>query len=71
MNEPAIRLVRPMQMEYITVGYVLRNLAYDLYRITEKQFVDMCMEKSNGSMNPQRCRAIYKHLMDEAGIRKC
>lgn len=68
-DHPAVRLVRPMQMEYITVGYVLRNLAYDFYSMTEKQFVLMCMEKSNGSMNPQRCQAIYKQLMDEAGIK--
>lgn len=67
-DAPAIRLVRPMQMEYITVGKVLRYWAQDFYRISEKLFVDHCMKESGGSMNPHRVRAIYKQLMDEAGI---
>ena len=65
---PAIRLVRPMQMEYITVGTVLKWWAQDFYRITEKEFVDHCMKESNGSMNPDRVRAIYRQLREEAGI---
>lgn len=68
IEAPAIRLVRPMQMEYLVVGKVIRWLSYDLYRITEKEFVDHCMRESHGSMNPNRLKAIYKQLMDEAGI---
>lgn len=67
-EHPAIRLVRPMQMEYLTVGKVLRWLAYDFYRITEKEFVDHCMNESHGSMNPDRLKAIYRQLREEAGI---
>ena len=65
---PAIRLVRPMQMEYQTVGYVLRY-EKSVYTMTDKEFVIACMVHSNGSMNPNRCKAIYSQLMDEAGIK--
>lgn len=68
IEAPAIRLVRPMQMEYITVGKVLRWWAQDFYRITEEQFVSHCMKESGGSMNPGRLKAIYSQLRQEAGI---
>lgn len=64
----AIRLVRPMQAEYITVGHVLRWYANDFYDISEEQFVKDCMVKSNGSMNPNRVKAIYHQLREEAGL---
>lgn len=67
-DEIAMRAYRPMQIEYMTVGKILRYLAYDFYKTTQKQFVIMCMEESNGSMNPDRCKAIYTQLMDEAGL---
>lgn len=68
INEPAIRLVRPLQMEYMTVGKVVRWWGKDFYRITEQAFVDHCMKESNGSMNPVRLRTIYNQLMSEAGL---
>lgn len=68
INMPAIRLVRPLQIEYITIGKVVRWWGPDLYRMTEDQFVNHCMKESNGSMNPVRLRTIYNQLMQEAGL---
>lgn len=67
-EEPAIRLFRPMQIEYITVGTILSNWKNYLYTSTEEEFIHKCMLLSNGSMNPDRVKAIYKQLMNEAGI---
>lgn len=69
MNEaPAIRLVRPMQTEYMIVGFVLTNWKNYFYQATEEEFVAKCMTLSNGSMNPNRVKEIYKQLREEAGL---
>ena len=68
INAPAIRLVRPMQTEYMVVGKILDQWKEYLYMTDEQQFLHMCMKHSNGSMNPARIRAIYKQLMEEAGF---
>lgn len=68
MTEPAIRLVRPLQMEYITVGKILLLWGNYFYKSTEHEFVTKCMQLSNGSMNPVRLRTIYNQLMSEAGL---
>lgn len=65
---PAIRLVRPMQIEYIVVGGILTNWGNAVYEVSEDYFLKECMKKSNGSMNPQRVKAIYRQLREEAGI---
>lgn len=67
-KDPAIRLVRPLQMEYLTVGLILQSWQKYLYQSTEEEFVKRCMQLSNGSMNPVRLRTIYNQLMSEAGI---
>lgn len=67
-KDPAIRLVRPLQIEYITVGMILKNWGEYFYQSTEKEFVDKCMKLSNGSMNPIRVKTIYNQLMHEAGL---
>lgn len=67
-EDPAIRLVRPLQIEYKTVGTILNNWGNYLYQSTEEEFLDKCMKLSNGSMNPVRARTIYNQLMSEAGI---
>lgn len=66
-EEPAIRLYRPMQIEYMTVGYILRY-EESVYTMTEDRFVRCCMFYSHGSMNPQRAQAIHRQLMEEAGL---
>lgn len=68
MTEPAIRLVRPMQMEYQTIGTILNNWGSYLYQATEQEFVNKCMMLSGGSINPVRLRTIYNQLMSEAGL---
>jgi len=68
IDEPAIRLVRPLQMEYLTVGLILQSWQKYLYQSTEEEFIKRCMQLSNGSMNPVRLRTIYNQLMSEAGI---
>lgn len=67
-EQPAIRLVRPMQIEYMIVGFVLNQWKEYLYKSTEKEFVAKCMTLSHGSMNPDRIKAIHKQLMEEAGL---
>jgi hypothetical protein len=62
------RTVRPIQLEYLTVGYIVRWYSQDLYTLTEKQFVDECMMRSGGGMNPKRAVDIYNELMYEAGL---
>lgn len=68
INEPAIRLVRPLQIEYMTVGKVIRYWGNDFYKITEQQFVDQCMKESGGGMHPLKLIGIYHQLMSEAGL---
>ena len=57
-----------MQTEYMVVGKILDQWKEYLYMTDEQQFLHMCMKHSNGSMNPARIRAIYKQLMEEAGL---
>jgi hypothetical protein len=67
-DDPAIRLVRPMQMEYKVVGLILHSWENYLYKSTEEEFIARCMQLSYGSMNPDRLRAIHKQLMNDAGL---
>lgn len=60
---------RPLYMEYVTVGKVLRYWAQDFYKITENQFIDHCMKESGGTMSAFNARIIYKQLMEEAGLK--
>jgi hypothetical protein len=57
-----------MQMEYITIGKVLRWWGQDFYKITEDEFVNHCMKESGGGMHPLKLRGIYHQLMQEAGL---
>jgi len=68
MEDPAIRLVRPMQMEYMVVGTILNNWGKYLYRSTEEEFLMKCMTLSHGGMNPDRVKAIHRQLMQDAGL---
>ena len=68
VETPAIRLVRPMQTEYKTVGFILNQMGDYFYQATEEEFVAKCMMLSHGSMNPGRLKAIYSQLRQEAGI---
>lgn len=68
VEQPAIRLVRPMQMEYMTIGMILTTYGNNIYSMSEDQFLHECMTQSNGSMNPHRVKAIYQQLRQEAGI---
>lgn len=68
MEDPAIRLVRPMQTEYMVVGTILNNWGKYLYRSTEEEFLMKCMTLSHGSMNPDRVKAIHRQLMQDAGL---
>jgi len=60
------RAYRPLYTEYITVGYILRN--EPVYDMTEEQFVGCCVFYSGYGMNPTLAKAIYRNLMEEAGI---
>lgn len=66
MTEPLA--YRPLYLEYITVGKVLRYWAQDFYKITENQFVDHCMKESGGAMSAFNARIIYNQLMKEARL---
>lgn len=66
MNEP--RAHRPMQIEYITVGGIFLLWGKEFYNKTQKEFVDECISLSKGTMHPDRCKALYKQFMDEAGL---
>lgn len=68
MSYPPIRLVRPLQIEYIILGGILMNYQNEIYSMTEDQFIGLAMKKSNGSMNPNRIRLVYVQLMEEAGL---
>ena len=67
-DEPAIRLVRPLQIEYIIIGGILMNYQNEIYTMSEDQFIKLAMTKSNGSMNPNRVKLIFALLMQEAGL---
>lgn len=64
----AIRLVRPLQTEYMIVGGFLMNWQNAVYNLTEDQFVGECMRLSGGSLNPIRIKTLYQQLMEEAGL---
>lgn len=71
MDEPAIRLVRPIQMEYITMSKFFGVYGEKgIYTMTQKEFVNIFMRMSSGSVNPYRAKEIYKLMMDEAGLAK-
>lgn len=61
------RAVRPLYMEYMTVGRLLSHTSSYLY-MTRRDFVSVCMFYSNGSMNPNRASEIYDMLMADAGL---
>jgi len=66
VEQPAIRLVRPMQKEFIVVGGILMNWGNAIYKMSEEQLLHECMPQSNGFMNPQRVKATYQQLRQEA-----
>lgn len=65
MTEPLA--YRPLYLEYITVGHILRH-ERSVYDMTEEQFVNCCMFYSHGAMSPFNARIIYNQLMKEAGL---
>ena len=69
MEHTPIRLVRPLQTEYIVVGGFLMNWQNAIYNLTESQFVGECMRLAGGSLNPNKLKQIYNQLMDEAGLK--
>lgn len=58
---------RPLYLEYITVGHILRN-EKSVYELTQEQFVNLCMMYSGGGLSPFNARIIYNQLMEEAGL---
>lgn len=58
---------RPLYMEYVTVGYILRY-EKSVYEMTEEQFINSCLFYSHGAMSAFNARIIYKQLMEEAGL---
>lgn len=71
MTKPAIRLVRPLQTEYVTMANIFMTIGKDgIYEIPETKFVDLFMRHSNGAADPMRGKEIYEHLMKEAGLNK-
>jgi len=69
MTEPAIRLVRPLQQEYMTVGYIVSLYGNSFYTLTMDDFLYLAMSHSNGSLNPNSLKLIYLKLMEEAGLK--
>jgi hypothetical protein len=65
--KPIPRSYRPLQIEYMTVGYILRY-EKNVYDMTPMEFQTACMIYSNGYMNPNRAIDIYNALMEEAGL---
>lgn len=65
MTEP--RAYRPLYMEYITVGYIIRY-EKSIYDMTEEQFINCCMFYSHGAMHPDKAAIIYAMLMEEARL---
>ena len=58
---------RPLHVEYVTVGYILRY-EKSVYEMTEEQFINSCMFYSHGVMSAFNARIIYNQLMKEAGL---
>ncbi len=67
-EQPAIRLVRPLQQEYMTVGYIVSLYGNSFYTLTLDDFLYLAMSHSNHSLNPSTLKLIYLKLMEEAGI---
>lgn len=59
--------IRPLYMEYMTIGHILRHESSYLY-MSRSDFISMCMFYSNGYMNPIRAEQIYSELMKDAGL---
>jgi hypothetical protein len=68
-NEPAIRLVRPLQQEYMTVGYIVSLYGNTFYTLTMDDFLYLAMSHSQHSLNPSNLKLIYLKLMEEAGLK--
>lgn len=66
-DDPAIHLVRPLFIEYETVGHILKY-EKSVYTMPEDLFVGYCMYYSHGAMSPSKAREIHKQLMKEAGL---
>ena len=66
MSEP--RAYRPLHVEYLTVGYILRN-GKSVYEMTEEEFINSCLFYSHGAMSAFNARIIYKQLLEEAGLK--
>ena len=63
----APRLVRPIEYEYFIIGSIL--VQYDIWDMTEKQFVALVMRTSGGHFNPKRAKELYHIFMEEAGLK--
>lgn len=63
------RTVRPLYMEYLVMGEMLRVFQPDLYEMTQEKFCTEAMRMSGGGMNPTRVVQIYHELMKEAGLK--
>jgi hypothetical protein len=61
------RAYRPLYMEYLTIGYILRY-EKNIYDMTEQEFQTACMVHSNGYMHPNRPIEILRALKGEAGL---
>lgn len=68
-SDPAIRLVRPLQQEYMTVGYILSLYGSEFYKMPLNEFVHLAMTHAHGSLNPSNLKLIYLKLMEEAGLK--
>ena len=68
-EQPAIRLVRPLQQEYMTVGYIVSLYGNTFYTLTLDDFLYLAMSHSNHSLNPSKLKLIYLKLMEEAGLK--
>lgn len=60
------RAVTPLRYEYLIVGNIVRG--YNIFAMTEREFVDMCMKDSGGHFNPARAKELYNRFMDDAGL---
>lgn len=69
MDEPAIRLVRPLQMEYIAMAGLMNIYGGNaIYSMSEAEFLRSMMRISSGSLSPKRVKELFHQLMDEAGL---
>lgn len=62
----APRLVRPIEYEYFIIGSIL--MTFDIWDMTEEEFVAIVMRTSNGRFNPNRAKELYHIFMEEAGL---